>query len=308
MNKWNAINNIFPTDEMRHSTEEENKLYSDMLERKSKTMEEYNKDNRIMNRIQEHLNDALNSKPTDWFVICGQGSINYPGLSDNQSDVDSKMLTVPSFKDLIFNKKPMNTVHEMDNGEHVDMKSTIHYFQILKKQNINFVEILFTDYWVSNEIYDRYWLEIRRYAEEIAHMNPARTLKCIYGMSLEKQHALEKPYPSKIHLIEKYGYDGKQLSHVLRINEFAKKFIEGYSYKECLSVDDPEYLIAIKRNQANLSLEQARQLMDETVSETKSICDLFLVNHKDKNNSSIENILDEILYSLLKESVKKEFL
>lgn len=55
MNKWNVINNIFPTDEMRHSTEEENKLYSDMLERKSKTMEEYNKDNRIMNRIEVEI-------------------------------------------------------------------------------------------------------------------------------------------------------------------------------------------------------------------------------------------------------------
>lgn len=262
---------------------------------------------RIMTRLAEEANEALSIHPTDWFVICGQGSINYPGLSDEESDVDSKLLTIPSFRDMVFNKKPMNTVYEMrDNGEHVDMKSTTHYFHILKKQNINFVEILFTDYWISNQRYKEYWLEIRRRAEEIAHMNPVRTLKCIYGMSLEKQHALEKPYPSKIHLIEKYGFDGKQLSHALRINEFAKKFIEGYSYRDCLTVDNPEYIMAIKRNQASLPVEGARQLMEEIVANTKEMTDDFCNKYRDKNNKITEDALDEILYNLLKDAVKQE--
>lgn len=274
-----------------------------------KQLNELKKDQRIMIRLAEEANEALSVHPTDWFVICGQGSINYPGLSDEESDVDSKMLTIPSFKDIVFNKKPINTVYEMkDNGEHVDMKSTTHYFHILKKQNINFVEILFTDYWIPNQRYKEYWLEIRRRAEEIAHMNPVRTLKCIYGMSLEKAHALEKPYPSAIHLIEKYGFSGKQLSHALRINEFAKKFIAGYAYKECLTVDNPEYLIAIKRNKANLSLESARQLMEEIVADTKKLTDKICDKYKDKNNKITEDVLDEILYSLLKEAVKQEIL
>lgn len=272
-------------------------------------LEKLKNDQRIMTRLAEEANEALSAKPTDWFVICGQGSINYPGLSDEESDVDSKMLTIPSFRDIIFYKKPMNFVYKMrDNGEHVDMKSTTHYFNILKKQNINFVEILFTDYWISNQKYKEYWLEIRRRAEEIAHMNPVRTLKCIYGMSLEKAHALERPYPSKIHLIEEFGYDGKQLSHALRINEFAKKFISGYSYKDCLSVSNPEYLIAVKRNQANLSLESARQLMEDTVKNTKKLTDEFCNKYNDKNNKIIEDVLDEILYNLLREAVKQEIL
>lgn len=275
----------------------------------SERIEKIKKDQKILIRLTEHLKEALESRPTDWFVICGQGSINYPGLSDEESDVDSKLLTIPSFRDMVFNKKPMNTVYEMkDNDEHVDIKSTTHYFHILKKQNINFVEILFTDYWISNKSYQEYWLEIRRRAEEIAHMNPVRTLKCIYGMSLEKAHALERSYPSKVHLIEKYGYDGKQLSHALRINEFAKKFIAGYSYKECLTVDNPEYLIAIKRNNANLSLEKARDLMDKTVKDTKEITDMLCNKYKDENNKITEDILDEILFNLLKESVKQEIL
>ena len=272
-------------------------------------LENLKNDQRIMTRLAEEANEALSVHPTDWFVICGQGSINYPGLSDEESDVDSKMLTIPSFRDMVFNKKPMNLVHEMkNNGEHVDMKSTTHYFHILKKQNINFVEILFTDYWISNQRYKEYWLEIRRRAEEIAHMNPVRTLKCIYGMTLEKAHALEKPYPSKIHLIEEFGYDGKQLSHALRINEFAKKFIAGYSYKECLTVDNPEYLTAVKRNQASLPLEGARQLMEEVVADTKQMTDDFCTRYKDKNNKITEDALDEILYSLLKMAVKQEIL
>lgn len=306
MNKWNVIESIFPTDEMRHSTEEENKLYSDMLERKSKTMEEYNKDNRIMNRIQEHLNDALNSKPTDWFVICGQGSINYPGLSDDQSDVDSKMLTVPSFKEIVQNLKPLNLVHVMDNDEHVDMKDLRDYFKIFRKQNINFVEILFTDYWVVNEYYEEYWLELMRYAEDFAHMNPYRTLKCCKGMVHQKAHALEHRYPSRLCYLDTFGYDGKQLQHALRILEFAKKFVKNYPYKDCLTVDDPETLLGIKRHTVGLSLEDARKMMDKAVRNMDNLEANYNSIWTDKEDQVTKEKLDNILYELIKKAVWTE--
>lgn len=119
-----------------------------------KQLDELKKDQRIMTRLAEEANEALVAKPTDWFVICGQGSINYPGLSDEESDVDSKLLTIPSFRDIVQNKTPLNNVHEMqDNKEHVDMKDVREYMRIARKQNINFIEVFFTNYWIANQSY-----------------------------------------------------------------------------------------------------------------------------------------------------------
>lgn len=262
--------------------------------------------NKIMKRLEEHKEDALNSKPTDWFVICGQGSINYPGLSDEESDIDSKMLTIPSLKEIVNNDKILNHVHIMDNEEHVDMKDVREYFKIFRKQNINFVEILFTDYWLVNSNYTDLWLELRQHAEDFARMNPYRTLKCCKGMIFEKAHALEHRYPSRAYYIDTFGYDGKQLQHALRILEFAEKFVSKYPYKECLTVDDPEYLLAIKRHKADLDLESARKLMEYATNSITILESNWNNIWEDKEDIETKEILDNILYRLIVRSIKNK--
>ena len=259
---------------------------------------------KIMDRIREHKNDALNSISTDWFVICGQGSINYPGLFDKESDIDSKMLTLPSLKDIVCNKKTLNHVHIMPNEEHVDMKDVRDYFKIFRKQNINFTEILFTDYWISNSTYTDLWMELRCHAEDFIRMNPYRTLKCCKGMIFEKAHALEHRYPSRAYYIDTFGYDGKQLQHALRVLEFAEKFVKNYSYKDCLTVANPEYLLAIKRHKANLDLESAKKLMDYATNSITTLEANWNNIWKDKENTEAKELLDDILYRLIVRSIK----
>lgn len=267
-------------------------------------------DDKILSRIYEQLQETLECKniPNDkWFVVCGQGSINYEGMSDEESDVDSKLLVIPTFKEIVNNKKPINGVHEMlNNGEHCDYKDVREYFKIFRKQNINFVEILFTDYWYCNDLYTDLWLEMRQHAEEFARMNPYRTLKCCKGVCYEKQHALEHRYPSRLYCIDTYGYDGKQLSHALRVYDFAKKFTEGYFYKDCLKPTNPSYLLSIKRHTASIELEQARNMMSETIEKMDKLEAQFNKYHKDEENQESKEILDDILYRLLERSVKAD--
>lgn len=270
-------------------------------------LEKLKNDQRIMTRLAEEANEALSVHPTDWFVICGQGSINYPGLSDEESDVDSKLLTIPSFRDIVQNKTPRNNVHEMqDNKEHVDMKDVREYMRIARKQNINFVEVFFTNYWIANQSYKDIWLEMMRHAEEFVHMNPYRTLKCCKGMCYEKQHALEHRYPSRAYYIDAFGYDGKQLQHAIRIYEFAKKYTEHYSFRDCLTVDDPEWLLAVKRHKADLSLDGARVIMDGTVAKMEKLEAEFNKHHKDEEYQPTRELYDELLYELIKRAVKQE--
>ena len=61
--------------------------------------------------------------------------------------------------------------------------------------------------------------------EKIAHYNNYVAVNCMAGMSMEKFNALEHPYPSLIEEIENYGFCSKQLHHIIRMNEFIKRYI-----------------------------------------------------------------------------------
>lgn len=269
----------------------------------------YKTDIDINNRIHEHLLYALDVYDKDWFVICLQGSQNY-GMSDESSDIDTKLLLVPSLNDLVLNTKPISHTLEMpDNQEHVDCKDVRDYFKIFRKSNINFVEILFTDYWVVNHKYYDLWAELRNRAEELARINPYAAVSCMKGMAAEKRHALCHEYPSRMLWIEKYGYDPKQLSHLMRICHFLKMYIDGKSYKECIYPKSEAYrnfLLRYKRNGNGLTKEQAEKLADEIMEDIIQRADKYRALHKNENDPELDEFLNDILYKLISRSLKEQ--
>lgn len=85
----------------------------------------YHSDQWIMDRVQEHYNEALESFPKDRIVgIFYQGSGNY-GLDYEDSDVDTKLIVTPTFKDIAMNKNPVSTTHIRANDENADAKEHI---------------------------------------------------------------------------------------------------------------------------------------------------------------------------------------
>lgn len=106
-----------------------------------------------MDRVKEHYQEALEYFPKDKIVgIFLQGSQNY-GLDYEGSDVDTKLIVLPSFDDVVFNRKPVSTTHVRSNDEHIDWKDIRLYMDTFVKQNLNFLEILFTDYSIINPEY-----------------------------------------------------------------------------------------------------------------------------------------------------------
>lgn len=264
-------------------------------------------DSKIMSRLREHLDEALVSAGNpDWFVICLQGSQNYDMAYEN-SDIDSKLLVIPTLEDLVLNKKPANHVHIMENDEHCDVKDIRDYFKIVRKQNINFVEIFFTDYYIVNSKYHYVWIELQRHREEIANGNIYSFLKCCKGMIFEKAHALTHPYPSKLDLLEKYGFDGKQLSHAYRVYDFATRFVAGKeSYKDCLVPKNKDFLMSIKKNEYPEDVETAKVMMDEVV---EKITLFEVMNNKYRTNKFDENVdklLNDSLYNIITRSIKEK--
>jgi len=257
---------------------------------------------KIIKRLQEHYNEVEKMG----YEIVGvflQGSQNYE-LAYENSDIDSKAIILPRFEDFVLNKTPVSTTHVLENDEHVDLKDIRLMFECFKKQNINFVEILFTKYKIMNPKYEKLFQPLIDNNELIARYNNYAAVNCIAGMSMEKYKALEHPYPSLIDKIEKYGYDSKQLHHIIRLNEFIKRYINGEPYKECLIPRNKEYLIAVKKNIH--SLEEARKIAKELSKETKEIKDKYMNENKLEINKDAELLLRNVLIEIMKHNFKIE--
>lgn len=115
----------------------------------------YHSDEWIREQMKGHLEESLNYFEKDQIVgLFYQGSGNY-GLDTETSDVDTKLIVVPSFRDIALNRRPVSTTHVRENNEHIDWKDIRLYMETFRKQNLNFLEILFTDYAFVNPIYEK---------------------------------------------------------------------------------------------------------------------------------------------------------
>jgi hypothetical protein len=267
----------------------------------------FHDDNWIMNKVLEHTNEAVSLVPKNHIVgVFLQGSQNY-GLDYEGSDVDTKCITTPTFKEIALAKKPLSTTHIRENDEHIDMKDIRLYVQTFRKQNLNFLEILYTPYFVTgNNLYAVQWNRLVAHREEITHYDPVRSVKSMMGIASEKYFAMEHHYPARMAWIEKYGYDPKQLHHLLRVSEYLDRYIADEPYSDCLISKKSDFLKAVK--QGYYGLEDAREVATATYTAIHEKCDKFIEVHKDTPvDSAVDSLLDDVAYEIMKISVVEDF-
>lgn len=257
-------------------------------------------------RLLEHFAEALTLFPEDRIVgLFLQGSQNY-GLDLPTSDVDTKLIVVPTFKDIALNRKPVSTTHIRANDEHIDLKDIRLYIETFRKQNLNFLEILFTDYFVVNPLYAKQWARLVDAREAIARMNPYRAVKSMKGIAMEKYHAMEHPYPTKLDLIEKYGFDGKQVHHLIRVDDYLTRYIAGESYADCLkpTLSIVDWMMEYKRHEVPLEVArfEAKSVLDHTIA----IADEFCASHADKEDEEIRALLEDVSYNIMRIATLEE--
>ena len=134
-------------------------------------------------RVNEHLKEAQQYFDNDHIVgIFLQGSQNY-GTDTEQSDVDTKLIVTPTVRDMMFNKQPISTTHKTPNNEHIDFKDVRLYFDTFRQQNLNFLEILFTDYFIINPLYAKPWGKLIDIREKVVRYNPYRAAQAMWGVA-----------------------------------------------------------------------------------------------------------------------------
>lgn len=261
----------------------------------------------IMKRVQDHYNEALEHFDESRIVgVFLQGSQNY-GLDYEGSDVDTKLIVVPSFKDICLNRKPVSTTHVRANDEHTDWKDIRLYMETFRKQNLNFLEILFTDFYILNPLYAAEWMKLVERREEIARMNIYRAVKSMKGIALEKYHAMEHRYPSKADIVDTYGYDGKQVSHLIRVDDYLERYINGESYLSCLHPTEAKReRIMDYKLLSKIGLAEARIEAEEVLTHATEMADAFCADKKDDENIEMRELLEDVSCNIMRLAVQQE--
>lgn len=264
------------------------------------------RDKRIWDGLNAHMEESKQYFQSKNIVaLCLQGSQNY-GLDYEHSDIDTKLITLPSFHEIAFNLKPVSTTHVRENDEHIDFKDLRLYMATFRKQNLNFLEILFTPYFLLNESYTEEWNKLIENREAIAHFNPYRAVKSMKGVVLEKFHALQHPYPSKVDILAQWNYDPKQLHHLLRVGEFLDRYIAGEPYLDCMCPKDREYLVSVKRGL--YQIDDAVELANKTMAHITEIADQFCATHPDECDAATDKMLNDVQYAIMTKCVREELI
>ena len=210
------------------------------------------------------------------YAIALKGSQNY-NLSDEESDVDANLIFIPTLTQL---RKDEKFKFEFDTGD-VTCHNIYKFAEIVSKGNPQWVEICQTEYVIG---------DLSLFKDYI--LNPS----ALKGMVMEKVHAFDKLYPSRRKYIEKFGYDPKQLHHIIRLYDTLKEDVKVLKYEGATR----DWMMKIKRGTL-LTKEEAFNLRDEYVARLSDIYEERSLRYVSQTVDY--DILDEIVQKYLCEAL-----
>lgn len=253
--------------------------------------------------------EYLNSLGYEVLGVFMVGSQNYE-LDIENSDIDTKAIVIPKINDIVLNKQPESRLIVLENSEHIEVKDIREMFKCLLKQNINFLEILFSKSSYINPEYKEEFNKLYYAREEIAHYRPMDFVNCCMGTSINKFNSMLHERPGNVLDFKEIGYDRKDCYHIIRQYETLCKYILANPFSECLISDkNKEEILKIKRGLVDK--KAAEKCAIKYIGYTKSIVNSIKSNdfsHFQKNQKDIEEYLNSISLNCIKYCFRKELL
>lgn len=243
---------------------------------------------KVMLRLREHYDYLKNFYNEDNILgIFLYGSQNY-GFATDESDVDTKAIIIPSFEEICLQKNWLSKEHHYPaTDEHIEAKDIRSFVDNWKKQNINFIEVLYTEYCIINPKYEalfkKYFIDHR---EEIAHYDEK---KAVMSMTHQAMHTLRQDMTDK-----------KKLHNAIRLLHFLQRYLVGYNYASCLYPTDElhEYLWSVKYDDDFFTEGGRRREAEAVLQKLQELVDMWENNettyNEDLDNHMKQGILDLI--------------
>ena len=179
------------------------------------------------------------------------GSQNY-NLDTPTSDWDTKAIVIPTFDEVLFDKpisREISVKRDNDEYEHCEVKDIREFIKMFEKQNINFIEILFTEYKWVNPKFQKLWKEyFINNREEIARYDMNQAIKSIVGQAK--------------HTIKQNPTNGKKIANGYRLIRFLQKYIDkDVPYWNCIYIPNKENDMYLKLKQSEIVSPQHSELL-----------------------------------------------
>ncbi len=261
----------------------------------------------LRNRVKEHVQLVANHFTNHAVFYCGlYGSQNY-GLNTDDSDVDTKCMVLPPFRDVVLGRKMVSTDLADLYGALCNVKDVRAMFDNFFKGNVNFVEVLYTEYFSVGVDYLAEAKELRDHRDMVANRDPLRLMEMAAGMARQKYVAFNKPFESKKEVLAKYGYDPKQLHHLGRLAYFMTDYMAAgdFGYALCPDKETNELLMSLKTNPLPLEhAEEKREFYMSYVDKKLEDARYFWGDESErelaaKRSVEVRAFLDDLAYRLL---------
>lgn len=259
---------------------------------------------KIQEKVQAHYDFLKKIVPEEQIIgVFAYGSMNYGFYEDGVSDVDTKAVILPSLLHIVQGEKLTSMELQLPNGEHCEVKDIRLYVQQLKKQSINFIETLYTPFYVLNPLWEQMWNEyFIAHRCKIAHYNSYATIQA-----------------AAHHLLSIKGRKGKDLYNILRLSNFIDRYYFRYGYSSCINVT-----YTLPRNELQTMQNYKKQKDVDFSQDNKSI--LLIANIREKikflmnldqyptvnqqeeirNQKTINNLLTKCVTSMLRSVFNNE--
>lgn len=162
----------------------------------------YHSDEWIMQGVQRHYEVLLTRFHKSQILgIFYQGSGNY-GADEESSDIDSWAVIIPNSHE---QESSLGTIHLEDTNEVIWVVDLNTHLNGLLSSDPDYLNSLYTKYYIVNQLYQQEWKEIKSCAELFAKNMPVNTIEWVkHRIDLyiqQFQYDLQKPYSKKLYLL-----------------------------------------------------------------------------------------------------------
>lgn len=257
----------------------------------------------VMDRIQDHYNHVLTKFDINNIVgIFLTGSQNY-GTDIESSDVDTQLIITPTLNEIYLGHRPESTTLKFpETEEQIKVKDVRQFIKELYKQNVNILEILYTEYCIINPVYKDTWTHLCSKRDEICRIDPSVAVKAIKGNAL---NTLDRIY------LDNGDISFKQVANLVRYEYYLTKYISGAPFIDCMRPDEDTKNYILQIRNGGMGSNSLRTIAETTGENIRNLVDGFVCDKPD--DAQIQDFLNEICRdfidsSFLIEYAKKELI
>lgn len=123
------------------------------------------------------------------------------------------------------------------------------------------------------------------------------------GVAHSKDTYIIKRKESNLSRIQKYGYDPKSLSELIRMRNFIKDYSSGKTFEECLKSEDSDELKKIKNGDILFNISDLMKLREDTLNEIAAIREKTVYRQNFDTMTTTDSIFEYTAYNLINKAI-----